>query len=124
MSIGPCVARLVIVAVPTTVASVAAGASRPSTAALIASANSRAVWNRSSGRFASARFTTPSNGRGTCTFSLDGGSGSSWRTLCMIVVAEPVKGFSPVSSSYRITPAEKRSERPSTVWPMNCSGDM
>ena len=124
MSIGACAARFVIVAVPTTVASVAAGTSRPSIAALIASANSRAVWKRSSGRFASARFMTPSNGFGTWTFKRR----RRQRILLQHLVHDGRRRAgerrSPVSNSYRITPAEKRSERPSTVWPMNCSGDM
>ena len=106
----------------TMVASLSACA--PVSAASSARRKSAALWKRSSGRLAMARFTTASRRAGTCTFSTEGQGGSSFSTLCMMVVSAPVNGFSPVSSWYSTTPAENRSLRPSTVWPMNCSGDM
>ncbi|MNC88487.1 hypothetical protein D3C83_43040 [compost metagenome] len=53
------------------------------------------------------------------------GSTGSWRsTFCMMVLGEPLKGRSPVSIWYSITPSEKISLRASTGRPRNCSGDM
>src|SRR6187549_2687825 len=75
------------------------GAATPVAASRIASANSPAVLKRSSGRFAIALAMTASNGFGTCTLSRDGGGGSTLSTLCMIVVAVPENGFSPVRNS-------------------------
>ena len=71
-----------------------------------------------------AFFTTASHAAGSVKFRVEGGRGSSRSTLYMMVVVLPVNGFSPVRNWYRITPQEKMSLRPSTVWPMNCSGDM
>jgi hypothetical protein len=62
---------------------------------------------------------------GSVRSSEDGGAGFSDRTFVMTVVARsPVNGFSPVRNWYSTTPAEKRSERPSTGCPSSCSGDM
>ena len=113
------------------VGSAAATARRPSAAGCvpgaasrIASANSCALWYRSSARLASALRTTESMTGSTWTLSIDGGSGSSFSTFCIVVAADPAKGRSPVRNWYRTTPAEKRSERPSTGRPRICSGDM
>ena len=65
-------------------------------AARRAVANSAAVWKRSSGRFASALRTTASTASGSCTLSVEGGSGSSFSTFCAVVVADPANGRSPV----------------------------
>ena len=65
-------------------------------AARSASENSRAVWKRSSAFFASALRMTASIAGDTCRFRFDGGSGSSFRTFCMIVVDDPENGRSPV----------------------------
>src|SRR5207244_1003746 len=55
-------------------------------AARSASENSCAVWKRSSARFASALRTTASMAGGNWTLSVEGGSGSSFSTFCMVVV--------------------------------------
>ncbi len=65
-------------------------------AARIAAANSFAVWKRSAARLASALRITASIAGSTCTFNVDGGSGSSLSTFCIVVVADPAKGRSPV----------------------------
>src|SRR5450631_47413 len=65
-------------------------------AARIAAANSFAVWNRSLARFASALLITASIAVSTCTLSEDGGNGSSLSTFCIVVVADPANGRSPV----------------------------
>src|SRR6185437_6840923 len=71
-----------------------ASAAYEATRAASASARekSAAVWKRSSGRFASAFFTTASIAGGNCTFSVDGGSGSSFSTFCIVVAVEPANG--------------------------------
>ncbi len=65
-------------------------------AAPIASANSCAVWYRSSAFLAIALRTTASITGSTWMLIDDGGSGSSFSTFCMVVVAEPENGRSPV----------------------------
>ena len=80
---------------PITVASGSA-AGCPAAIACSAAMKAWASWKRSSGRLASALRTMPSKAAGTCTLSSDGAIGSSFSTLCMIVVSWPVKGFSPV----------------------------
>ena len=80
----------------TSVASLSPGTAWPAAAIFRAMANSRPFWKRSSGRFASAFRIRASRGRGTWTLSTDGAAGSSFSTLCMMVVSAPVKGFSPV----------------------------
>ena len=65
-------------------------------AACNASANACAVGKRSSARLASALRTTASIAGGNCTFSVDGGSGSSFSTFCIVVVDDPANGRSPV----------------------------
>src|SRR5204863_9045209 len=82
-----------------------AGAPRGIASARNAEANSAAVAYRSSGFFASALRMTSSIASGSCTFSVDGGSGSSFSTFCIVVVvAAPPNGRSPVTNWYRITP--------------------
>ena len=49
-----------------------------------------------SARLASALRTTASITGSTWTLSVDGGSGSSFSTFCIVVAAEPAKGRSPV----------------------------
>src|SRR5438034_1821388 len=87
MSVG----SAVVTTVASDPASVGAGA-----AARIAAANSAALWKRSSGRLASALRTTASIPAGASTLRIDGGIGSSLSTFCIVVVAEPAKGRSPV----------------------------
>src|SRR5205085_7750877 len=102
-----------------------ASAAGAATASRSACANSLPPWKRSFGFLASALRTTASSAGASDMLICEGGTGSSRSTLYMIVVVDsPVKGFSPVSIWYRMTPQEKMSLRPSTGWPMNCSGDM
>jgi hypothetical protein len=49
---------------------------------------------------------------------------SSWRIACPLSTIEPGKARCPLSSSWRMAPAAKRSLRPSTGSPRTCSGDM
>jgi hypothetical protein len=52
-------------------------------------------------------------------------SGASWRILYRIATRESAwYAFSPVTSSYRMRPAEKRSLRPSISPAEACSGDI
>ena len=70
----------------------------PEIAARSASAKSAALSNRSSGRRAMARATTPSKAGGDVTASSDGRGGVVVRALCMIAVMLPSNGRSPVRS--------------------------
>ena len=54
---------------------------------------------------------TRSMAGGLWGFNVEGGGGSSLRTLCMTATMLPENGFSPVRNWYRITPVEYRSER-------------
>src|SRR5215471_18695760 len=81
---------------------VSAGATGEATAGVAArsaSANSCAVWKRSSERLASALRTTASSAGGNCTLSVEGANGSSLSTFCIVVVAvAPANGRSPVKN--------------------------
>ena len=62
---------------------------------------------------------------GTWLMDRDKGGGSSLRMLLAVSSgADFWKGCVPVSISYRTTPKEKMSDRVSTSFPRNCSGDM
>ena len=117
-------AAATMVAAPRSIIVASDCAALPSITSRIACRNSAAVWKRRSGLLAIAFFTTASHAGGRVALSIEGASGSSFNTLCMMVVTAPVNGFSPVRNWYRMTPQENRSLRPSTVWPRNCSGDM
>ena len=74
-----------------------------------ASANSRAVWNRSSLAFASARAETSAKGAGMArsgATSRGSGAGSVRCRISVLVAVSATKGTRPASSSKSTTPTE------------------
>ena len=97
-----------------------------STSTLVrASASSLPLAQRRSGVFASDRDTTRRNAAGTSGRSCSIGFGSA---VAICIASEtrlsPWNGRWPVSIWYSTMPAENRSERPSSLSPLACSGDM
>ena len=58
------------------------------------------------------------------TNSAMGGGGLLVIWNMMVAIDSPRNGRSPASISYKTTPSENRSDRPSTFLPATCSGDM
>jgi hypothetical protein len=94
-------------------------------AAATADLISPAEANRFSRSFSRARFTKETMAEGTSAAQRRTGGGWRWTTWKRTLGVESASnGLCPVSSSYSTAPVEKRSERPSTLSPRACSGDM
>jgi hypothetical protein len=97
----------------------------PATASESATATTRASGGRSSRRRASNRSTSAPSAGGRSVRNRARGGGAASRTLRSTAASwSPRKGRSPASISYRTTPSDQRSVRPSSSSPRACSGLM
>src|SRR5215469_10136269 len=86
---------------------------------------SAALWYRKLRSFSSAFRMMLSSSAGSSRFQLAAGTGASFRIADrMTPRLSPRNGKRPVAISYRTTPNENRSVRPSSSLPRTCSGDM